>query len=130
MKKYIIRFGIIFFIVLALLTYFSRTIDNVLLPQVKITEVVYGTIDGDVFPEDRFLVPISSVTSFGEEGTVFTADTLSDGNTYVTEMQVNICRSDDFYYEVTSKELHSTMHVVWSVSKPIESGDRVYVGEQ
>lgn len=130
MKKHITRFGIIFFIVLALLTYFSRTIDNILLPQVKITEVVYGTIDGDVFPEDRFLVPISSVTAFGKEGSVFIADTLSDGNTYVTEMQVKICRSDNFYYEVTSKDLHSTMQVVWSVSKPIESGDRVYVGEQ
>lgn len=130
MKKHIIRFGILFFIVLALLTYFSRTIDNSLLPHVKTTEVVYGTIDGQAFSEDRFLVPISSVTSFGEEGTVFIVDTISDSNTYVTEMEVNICRSDDFYYEVTSKELHTAMQVVWSVSKPIENGDRVYIEEQ
>ena len=39
LKKYALRFGIAFLIALALLTYFSTTIDNILLPQVKVTEV-------------------------------------------------------------------------------------------
>lgn len=39
LKKYSIRFGVAFFIVLAFLTYFSSTIDNMLLPQVKVTQI-------------------------------------------------------------------------------------------
>ena len=127
MKKHIIRLGIGFFVIIALLTYFSKTIDHALLPQVKITKVEYGTIDGKQFPEDRYLVPLSSVTSFGEKGTVFVLNEKDDVR--VVEIPVRICRSDDFYYEVTSNDLYSSLKVVWSVSKPIENNDRVYIEE-
>ena len=55
LKKYSIRFGITFLIVIAFLTYFSGTIDNMLLPQVKVSDVAYGTINGEQSQDDRYL---------------------------------------------------------------------------
>lgn len=34
-KRIVIKFGIVFFIVMLFLTYFSKTIDNLLLPKVR-----------------------------------------------------------------------------------------------
>lgn len=61
LKKYSIRFGITFLIVIAFLTYFSGTIDNMLLPQVKVSDVAYGTINGEQSRDDRYLIPLSAV---------------------------------------------------------------------
>ena len=128
MKKHIVRFGITFFIIIALLTYFSKTIDNFLLPQVKVTYIETGTLNefgayGDM--KTHYLLPLSSVTSFGNEGTVYVLPT--EESDEVMECAVQICRSDDFYYEVTSDNLYPDMRVIYSVSKPIHNGDRVYV---
>lgn len=130
MKKHIVRFGIAFFIIIALLTYFSKTIDNALLPQVKVTDIETGMIEENSASNDmktHYLLPLSSVTSFGNEGSVFVLQTKESDT--VTEVSVTIHDSDDFYYEVTSDDLYSEMRVVYSVSKPITNGDRVYVEE-
>ena len=131
MKKYIIRFAIVFFIVIALLTYFSKTIDSFLLPQVKVTALETGTLNEQSSSNDmktHYLLPLSSVTSFGSDGTVFVLQT--EESDTVTEVSVTIHDSDDFYYEVTSDDLYSEMRVVYSVSKLITNGDRVYVEEE
>jgi hypothetical protein len=131
MKKHIIRFTIIFFIVIALLTYFSKTIDSFLLPQVKVTDLETGTIKEQSASNDmktHYLIPLSSVTSFGDDGTVFVLQT--EESDTVTEVSVTIHDSDDYYYEVTSDNLYSEMRVVYSVSKPITNDDRVYVEEE
>lgn len=131
MKKHIIRFAIVFFIVIALLTYFSKTIDSFLLPQVKVTDLETGTLSEQSASNDmktHYLVPLSSVTSFGSDGTVFVLQT--EESDTVTEVSVTIHDSDDFYYEVTSDNLYSEMRVVYSVSKPITNDDRVYVEEE
>ena len=131
MKKHIAKFAIIFFIVIALLTYFSKTIDNFLLPQVKVTNLETGTLNEQSASNDmktHYLIPLSSVTSFGSDGTVFVLQT--EESDTVTEVSVTIHDSDDFYYEVTSDDLYSEMRVVYSVSKPIANGDRVYVEEE
>lgn len=131
MKKHIIKFTIIFFIVIALLTYFSKTIDSFLLPQVKVTALETGTLNEQSSSNDmktHYLLPLSSVTSFGSDGTVFVLQT--EESDTVTEVSVTIHDSDDFYYEVTSDDLYSEMRVVYSVSKLITNGDRVYVEEE
>lgn len=129
LKKFSLRFGVAFLIVIALLTYFSDTIDNMLLPKVKVTDVIYGTLDGMPTGEDKYLVPLSAVADMGEEGWVFTAVTDEKGNTVVSQINVNITDSDDLYYEVTSDILYSTDKVVYSISKDIAHGDRVYIEE-
>lgn len=130
LKKYSMRFGIAFLIVLALLTYFSSTIYNVLLPQVKVAEVTYGTIDGEQSNDDRYLIPISAVTDMGNTGSVFVANTDENNETTVSEISVNIENSDDLYYEVTSDNLYGGVAVVYSTSKSISSGDRVHIAEE
>lgn len=130
LKKYSIRFGVAFLIVIAFLTYFSTTIDNMLLPQVKVTQVSYGTINGEQSMEDRYLVPISAVIVMGDTGSVFTARTDESNKTTVSEVIVNIKNSDDLYYEVTGDGMYGGIDVVYSTSKSISSGDRVYILEE
>ena len=45
LKSVVLKFSIVFFIVIALLTYFSKTIKNMLLPKVKVVSVQTGVID-------------------------------------------------------------------------------------
>ena len=130
LKKYSIRFGIAFLIALALLTYFSATIDNMLLPQVKVAQVTYGTIDGKQSSDDRYLIPISAVIVMGDTGSVFVANTDENNKTTVSESIVNIKNSDDLYYEVASDNLYGGVEVVYSISKSISSGDRVHIARE
>ena len=130
LKKYTVRFGLAFLIIIALLTYFSSTIDNILLPQVKVTQISYGTIDGKEALDDRYLVPISAVVNMGDTGSVFATKTDDNGKTFVSEITVNIKNSNGLYYEVSSINLYSDMNVVYSASKSISNGDRVYVLEK
>lgn len=130
LKKYSIRFGIAFFVVLAFLTYFSSTIDNMLLPQVKVTQISYGTIDSEQSNNDRYLVPISAVNATGNTGTVFVTRTDDNNKTTVNEVVVNIQDSDELYYEVTSDDIYGGTEVVYSTSKSISNGDRVYIEEE
>lgn len=130
LKKYSIRFGVAFFIVLAFLTYFSSTIDNMLLPQVKVTQISYGTIDGNQSSDDRYLIPISAVIAMGDTGSVFVARTDENNKTIVSEATVNIENSDDLYYEVTSDDIYGGIEVVYSTSKSISNGDRVHIAEE
>lgn len=130
LKKYSIRFGVAFFIVLAFLTYFSSTIDNMLLPQVKVTQISYGTIDGNQSSDDRYLIPISAVIAMGDTGSVFVTRTDENNKTNVSEATVNIENSDDLYYEVTSDDIYGGIEVVYSTSKSISNGDRVHIAEE
>lgn len=130
LKKYSIRFGVAFFIVLAFLTYFSSTIDNMLLPQVKVTQISYGTIDGNQSSDDRYLIPISAVIAMGDTGSVFVTRTDENNKATVSEATVNIENSDDLYYEVTSDDIYGGIEVVYSTSKSISNGDRVHIAEE
>ena len=130
LKKYSIRFGVAFFIVLAFLTYFSSTIDNMLLPQVKVTQISYGTIDGNQSSDDRYLIPISAVIAMGDTGSVFVTRTDENNKTTVSEATVNIENSDDLYYEVTSDDIYGGIEVVYSTSKSISNGDSVHIAEE
>lgn len=130
LKKYSIRFGVAFFIVLAFLTYFSSTIDNMLLPQVKVTQISYGTIDGNQSSDDRYLIPISAIIAMGDTGSVFVTRTDENNKTTVSEATVNIENSDDLYYEVTSDDIYGGIEVVYSTSKSISNGDRVHIVEE
>lgn len=130
LKKYSIRFGIAFLIALDFLTYFSSTIDNMLLPQVKVTQISYGTVDGEQSRDDRYLIPISAVIAMGDTGSVFVTRTDENNKITVSEATVNIKNSDDLYYEVTSDEMYGGIEVVYSTSKSISNGDRVYIVEE
>lgn len=130
LKKYSIRFGIAFLIIVAVLTYFSSTIDNILLPQVKVTEVTNGTIDSESSNDDKYLIPLSAVTAMGNKGLLFVTKTDENNKTTVSEVTVNITGSDDLYYEVISDQMYDGIEVVYSTSKSISSGDRVYIVEE
>lgn len=125
-KRLVVKFGVIFFIVILFLTYFSKTIDNLLLPKVKISDVMTGSLSE--YPDTmhtHYLLPLSSVIS--EEVYVIFAD--EKGKVTVNAVSVNICDSNDLYYEVTSDSIFSDMQVVYKTSKDIFNGDRVYVEE-
>ena len=132
LKKYSIRAGIVFLIMLALLTYLSGTIDNMLLPKVKTSDVIVGTLSGESGGDmkTKYLLPLSSVDSFGDSGIVFVIDPYNTDKTTVSEISVTIMGQDDLYYEVTSGNLFSDMAVVYKTSKSISDGDRVYIEEE
>lgn len=131
LKKISLRVGIAFFLLLLFLTYFSSTIDTMLLPKVKTTEVIRGTLVKEENPnpnDDKFLIPISAVSDFGGSGSVYILNYTYEGYR-VNEIGVKILRSDEMYYEVTSSELYGGNQVVYRTSKSIADGDRVYLEE-
>lgn len=131
LKKYSVRFAIIFFIVLALLTYFSDTIDTMLLPKVKTTEVISGTLTKSNNPnENKYLIPLSAVSGFGEDTSVFVVQPYNENGDYkVCSENIHIINQDEMYCEVTSNNLYGGLQIVYSTSKSISNGDRVYVEE-
>ena len=71
LKSVVLKFSIVFFIVIALLTYFSKTINNMLLPKVKVVSVQTGVIDDTAGSNDmktHYLLPVSSVDGAGNTG--------------------------------------------------------------
>lgn len=132
LKKYSVRFGVAFLIVIAILTYFSDTIDNMLLPKVKVTTIEIGTLNEETNnnSEQKFLLPLSTVIPTGEEGIVFVVNEDEKGDTRVLEYIVKIAKSDDLYCEVTGDNLYAGLKVVYSTSKDLSQGDRVYVEEE
>ncbi|MBR3988793.1 MAG: hypothetical protein IKK10_05760 [Clostridia bacterium] len=130
-KKVSLILGVVFFLVILLLTYFSSTIDAMLIPNVKTTEVIRVESDsehGVYGHEDRFLVPIKAVSGFGDSGTVFVINWIN-GEYYADEISVQIVNDDGMYYEVLSSGLHGGNRIIYSTSKALTSGDRVYVVE-
>ena len=101
-----------------------------LLPQVKVSDVTYGTINGEQSRDDRYLIPLSAVIAMGDTGSVFVTKTDENNKTTVSEIIVNIKNSDDLYYEVTSADIYGGMEVVYSTSKSISNGDRVHIVEE
>lgn len=127
LKRTVIIFGIVFLIVMLFLTYFSKTIDNLLLPKVKISDVTTGSLSE--YPDTmhtHYLLPLSSVVS---EEVVYIINTDENGDVTVSSVSVAVCDSNDLYYEVTSDSLFSDMQVVYMTSKEISDGDRVYIEE-
>ena len=117
LKSVVLKFSIVFFIVIALLTYFSKTINNMLLPKVKVVSVQTGVIDDTAGSNDmktHYLLPVSSV----------------DGDATVEEVSVDICNSDELYCEVTSDSLFGDSQVVYKTTKSIENGSSVYIEEE
>ena len=126
-QKAIIVCAVIFLAGVMLLTYFSETIDNMLLPKVKTTEVIRGSLSGELENpnENRFLVPVSAVAGFGFGSSVFRL--YFDGKDYyVEEVGITIIDEDDMYYEVTAFDLFGGNQIVYDASKDIKSGDRVH----
>ena len=82
-KRIILKTGIVFFAFLGILTYFSKTIDNMLLPRVKTTVIETGRIDEAVNTSDmktHYLLPLSSVDVTGDQGTVYVINYSEDSN--------------------------------------------------
>lgn len=132
LKSTVIKFAIAFFIVLALLTYFSKTINNMLLPKVKVTYVEAGTLDGTGSNDlkTHYLLPISSVEAAGDTGIVYIVNDNDIGSVTVDEVSVNICDSDELYCEVTSDSLFGDSRVVYKTTKSIKNGLGVYIEEE
>lgn len=133
LKKLSLCIGVVFFALLLFLTYFSSTIDTMLLPKVKTAEVIRGTLVEEEHAnpnDDIFLVPISAVSGFGDSGVVYVLSKNYDGSGHIVKVvSVYILDSDEMYYEVTSSELYGGNQVVYRTSKSISDGDRVYLEE-
>lgn len=133
LKSVVLKFSIVFFIVIALLTYFSKTINNMLLPKVKAVSVQTGVIDDTEGSNDmktHYLLPVSSVDGAGDTGIVFVINKTENGDATVEEVSVDICNSDELYYEVTSNSLFGDSQVVYKTTKSIENGSSVYIEEE
>lgn len=130
-KKYSMRAGIAFFIIITVLTYLSDTIDNMLLPKVKTADIIAGTLSGENGGDmkTKYLLPLSSVEALGDSGIVYVIDPYDTDKTTVSEISVTITGQDDLYYEVTSS-FFGDMQVVYKTSKSISDGDRVYIEEE
>lgn len=131
LKKYSVRFTIVFFLALALLTYFSDTIDTMLLPKVKTTAVITGTLSEDENSNiTAYLIPLSAISGFGEGASVYTLSPFQNNKDYtVSEVSINIATQDEMYAEVHSDTLYGGTMIVYDSSKNIFDGDRVYVEE-
>lgn len=130
-KKVSLILFVVFFLVLLFLTYFSSTIDAMLIPNVKTTEVMRASLseEGMMYSqEDRFLIPVKAVNDFGDNATVYVVNWI-DGDYYVGVADVQIINTDGMYYEVVSSDLHGGNQIIYSTSKSLQSGDRVYVVE-
>lgn len=133
LKSVVLKFSIVFFIVIALLTYFSKTINNMLLPKVKVVSVQTGVIDDTAGSNDmktHYLLPVSSVDGAGNTGIVFVINKAENGDATVEEVSVDICNSDELYCEVTSESLFGDSQVVYKTTKSIENGSSVYIEEE
>lgn len=133
LKSVVLKFSIVFFIVIALLTYFSKTINNMLLPKVKVVSVQTGVIDDTADSNDmktHYLLPVSSVDGVGNTGIVFVINKTENGDATVEEVSVDICNSDELYCEVTSDSLFGDSQVVYKTTKSIENGSSVYIEEE
>lgn len=132
LKKHSIHFAVIFFLVIALLTYLSDTIDTMLLPKVKTTEIISGALVETTNPnEDKYLVPLSAISGFGEDACVFVVQQYNEkGDNKVRSESVYITNQDEMYCEVTADNLYAGMKIVYNTSKSINNGDRVYVEEE
>ncbi|MBQ7386044.1 MAG: hypothetical protein IJW04_06015 [Ruminococcus sp.] len=130
-KRVSLVLGILFLLVVLFLTYFSSTIDAMLIPNVKTTEVMRGELSEEGYyynQQDRFLIPVKAVSGFGETGTVFVINWI-DGDYYANEIEVQIIGSDGMYYEVYASGLHGGNRIIYSTSKSLTDVDRVYVVE-
>ncbi len=130
-KRISLILGVVFFLVILLLTYFSSTIDAMLIPNVKTTEVMRGELSEEGYyynQQDRFLIPVKAVSDFGDSSSVFVINWVN-GDYYAEEVSVQILSSDEMYYEVNAPGLHGGNRIIYSTSKPLTSGDRVYVVE-
>ncbi len=133
LKSVVLKFSIVFFIVIALLTYFSKTINNMLLPKVKVVSVQTGVIDDTAGSNDmktHYLLPVSSVDGAGNTGIVFVINKTENGDATVEEVSVDISNSDELYCEVTSDSLFGDSQVVYKTTKSIENGSSVYIEEE
>lgn len=131
MKKYqknIIIIGVVFLVIVGLLTYFSSTIDRMLLPQVKVSEPVLSDIEGNTYFINKYLIPKTALT---EDGTVYVVykDDFSDVGT-VDEISVQVNAEDDIYYEIQSDHINISQSVIYAASKEFEVGGRVYIAEE
>ncbi|MCH5303548.1 MAG: hypothetical protein J1E41_01680 [Ruminococcus sp.] len=135
LKKIAITTAVVFFAVVAILTYFSETIDRMLLPQVKTCEAVLSDLKGNTRIYNKYLVPKSVLTVEGDTGTFYYAHRINDDSdeAYVYQMDVVITGSDELYYEVSNGGgdfFTTSLQLVYSTSKSISDGDRVYVVEE
>ncbi|MBQ5398035.1 MAG: hypothetical protein IIU14_01210 [Ruminococcus sp.] len=134
LKTIIIRVAVLFFIALGLLTYFSGTIDRMLLPSVKVCQAVLSDLKGNTRVYDKYLIPKSVVIAEGDRGTVYYAHDIKDnGEAKIGVMTINLNKSDEMFYEVSNEggdSFNTGLQLVYSTSKSIKDGDRVYVVEE
>lgn len=126
-KRIIVKTGIVFLIILTVLTYFSKTIENLLLPHVKVDTV--SSISSEDSPgQTHYLVPKSAVSLYGEYGEVFALSQFGDDTVELVE--VKIVDQDDVCYEVEdTNSLYPGCKVVYYTNKGLEDQDKVYILE-
>ncbi len=133
LKTWSVRAGVLFLIIVALLTYFSDTIDTMLLPKVKVTEVIADTLTGerDENPNNNhYIVPHSAISVIGNSGILYAVKQDTESKGYVYCVYVTIEAQDELYCQVTSGDtIFNGQYVIYSTSKEISHGSRVYIEE-
>lgn len=133
LKRRSVRAGAVFLIAVALLTYFSDTIDTMLLPKVKVTQVIADTLTGEKDDNPNithYIIPHSAISVMGNQGIVYAVKRYTDTKGYVYSVYVEIEAQDELYCQVTSNgELFNGQSIIYSTSKEFSGGSRVYIEE-
>lgn len=125
-KPFIIKAAVIFFAVLGVLTYFSKTIENTLLPQVR-TDMISTVTDENDPSKSYILVPKSAVSRMGDEALFYM---LPNGSDRVYEVFSEIVDEDDLYYIIADDySVLPGSKAVWYTNKELHNNDKVYVLE-
>lgn len=131
LRKFSIIFGIIFFAVVAVLTYSANAIEHMMLPRVSVADINSGTIaDATQTPEDIFLIPISSVIE-DDSGTYVNVVRFDKENTGTAhKAYVDILDNNDIYYEVQMNGIYAMYSVIYEWSRDLEENEVVVVEEE
>lgn len=123
LRKALVIFGIVFFAVIGLLTYFSSTIKYMLLPRISVTYIDGGKLS-ESSPDESgvYLVPINAITDTGDTAVLFVFHSEDGSIGYVEEVSANIRDKNDMYYEVKMDPIFSSYPVVYETSKDLSSG--------
>lgn len=123
-RKFIICFGVIFFLVIGLLTYFSTKIDALLYPVVTAANPYRGSLDPreSTYNYSMPIVPTSSI----RDGKLWYVAKNSQGDYYVHSTEVDVVRQTAVRTEIADIDPSISL-VICDSNKEIQNGDRVLV---
>lgn len=124
-KKFVIVFALVFFLIIAGLTYFSSKVDSLVYPVVTCATPSKGSLDpreSALFGQISTVVPTSSI----EDGYMWYVQKNPKGEYYVHKMEVTVIEQTAVYTRLEDT-FSSISLVVCESNKELHDGERVLV---